>query len=95
MITTCTYIIRGGVLSKIPVWLVYYAHSFHALPLPLSLSLSPSLRLSSSLSPSLNIEAIYSASRAVEDAQFTHSLDNKSLLFHSSSVQNFVGILSR
>lgn len=43
----------------------------------------------------MEILNIYSIQRAVEDHLFTHSLDSKQLLFHSSHVQNFVGILSR
>ena len=49
----------------------------------------------SSLAPPLSVRAIYSVHRAVEDGGFTHTIDNKQLLFHSSAVQNFVGILSR
>ena len=44
---------------------------------------------------SVEIVNIYSVHRAVEDSNFTHSIDNKQLLFHSSATQNFVGILSR
>lgn len=49
----------------------------------------------SSSSDAMEINNIYSVQRAVEDTQFTHSISNKQLLFHSSHVQNFVGILSR
>ena len=38
---------------------------------------------------------MYSVQRPVEESQFNHSLGNKKLLFHSSQLQNFVGILSR
>ncbi|XP_019851276.1 PREDICTED: uncharacterized protein LOC100633591 isoform X2 [Amphimedon queenslandica] len=41
------------------------------------------------------ILSIYSVQRPVEESQFSHSLGNRKLLFHSSQLQNFVGILSR
>ncbi len=43
----------------------------------------------------IEIVNIYSVHRAVEDSNYTHNISNKRLLFHSSAVQNFVGILSR
>ncbi len=43
----------------------------------------------------MTIENVYSIHRAVESSNFTHAMDNKQLLFHSSQVKNFVGILSR
>ncbi|XP_065907778.1 protein mono-ADP-ribosyltransferase PARP4-like isoform X3 [Dysidea avara] len=43
----------------------------------------------------IEVKNIYGVHRPVEDGHFTHQLDNKQLLFHSSSVKNFVGILSR
>ena len=49
----------------------------------------------SNCSDGMEIHNIYTLQRAIEDAQFTHSISNKQLLFHSSHVQNFVGILSR
>ncbi|XP_065907785.1 protein mono-ADP-ribosyltransferase PARP4-like isoform X2 [Dysidea avara] len=49
-------------------------------------------RSSSSL---IEVKNIYGVHRPVEDGHFTHQLGNKQLLFHSSSVKNFVGILSR
>ena len=49
----------------------------------------------SSLSSAMMIEAVYSVHRAVEESNFLHTMENKKLLFHSSQVQNFVGILSR
>lgn len=61
----------------------------------LNLSLIFSLFSSAVDEGSMEILNIYSVHRAVEDSQFAHSLDNKQLLFHSSQVQNFVGILSR
>ena len=61
----------------------------------LNLSLIFSLSSSAFGEGSMEIVNIYSVHRAVEDSQFTHSVENKQLLFHSSQVQNFVGILSR
>ena len=49
----------------------------------------------SSLFEELEVVNIYSVYRAVEDINFTYSMDNKQLLFHSSPLQKFVGILSR
>ena len=43
----------------------------------------------------VNIENVYSLSRAMEHAQYRDDMSNEHLLFHASSVQNFVGILSR
>ena len=43
----------------------------------------------------VNISAIYAIHRQVEDDKFRSDIDNKKLLFHASSPQNFVGILSR
>ena len=49
----------------------------------------------SSLCEELEVVNIFSVHRAVEDSNFAHAMDNKQLLFHSSRLQNFVGILSR
>ncbi|XP_015756071.1 PREDICTED: poly [ADP-ribose] polymerase 4-like [Acropora digitifera] len=43
----------------------------------------------------INILNIFSIRRPVEDATFSREIENKKLLFHSSKVTNFVGILSR
>ncbi|KAK7486590.1 hypothetical protein BaRGS_00022115, partial [Batillaria attramentaria] len=43
----------------------------------------------------INISKIYAVRRPIEDASFRHDLDNKRNLFHSSRVENFLGILSR
>ena len=57
-------------------------------------SLHPPLFLRS-LSGHMTIRGVFSVHRAVEQSNFTHSMDNKQLLFHASQVKNFVGILSR
>ena len=57
-------------------------------------SIVPSMLLSS-LCEELEVVNIFSVHRAVEDSNFAHSMGNKQLLFHSSQLQNFVGILSR
>ncbi|CAL1538041.1 unnamed protein product [Lymnaea stagnalis] len=43
----------------------------------------------------LSILHVYEVWRQVEDLDFRHDIEPKSLLFHSSKVENFVGILSR
>ncbi|XP_025097286.1 poly [ADP-ribose] polymerase 4-like [Pomacea canaliculata] len=43
----------------------------------------------------INITNIYAVQRPIEDAHFQHDMDNKRHLFHSSKVENFLGILSR
>ncbi len=44
---------------------------------------------------SITVENVYGISRGIEDSQFRKDIDNHQLLFHASSVHNFVGILSR
>jgi len=44
---------------------------------------------------SVAVDSIFEVSRTVEDLAFASKLENKQLLFHSSRVHNFVGILSR
>ncbi|KAL8624962.1 hypothetical protein ACOMHN_039849 [Nucella lapillus] len=43
----------------------------------------------------VKIGNVYSVQRPIEDSAFQHDLHNKRLLFHSSKVENFLGILSR
>ncbi|BFZ25340.1 hypothetical protein BsWGS_28378 [Bradybaena similaris] len=48
-------------------------------------------------SPTKNLQVlnVFDVWRWTEDLDFRHDLDRKELLFHSSKVENFVGILSR
>ncbi|CAG5134171.1 unnamed protein product, partial [Candidula unifasciata] len=46
-------------------------------------------------SQDLRILNVFEVWRQAEDLDFRHDLDGKQLLFHSSKVENFVGILSR
>lgn len=43
----------------------------------------------------MTIVNVYDVWRQVEDIEFRHDMDHKDFLFHSSKVENFVGILSR
>ena len=43
----------------------------------------------------MNITNIYAVERPIEDSGFRYDLPNKQQLFHSSKVENFLGILSR
>ncbi|KAL8613683.1 hypothetical protein ACOMHN_029775 [Nucella lapillus] len=43
----------------------------------------------------LNISNVYAVQRPIEDQGFRHDLHNKRHLFHSSKVENYLGILSR
>ncbi|XP_070191086.1 protein mono-ADP-ribosyltransferase PARP4-like [Littorina saxatilis] len=43
----------------------------------------------------VNITNVYAVQRPIEDTNFRHDLHNKRQLFHSSKVENYLGILSR
>ncbi|KAK2557988.1 Protein mono-ADP-ribosyltransferase PARP4 [Acropora cervicornis] len=58
-------------------------------------SIQECVNSSESGSLKINILNIFSIRRPVEDATFSREIENKKLLFHSSKVTNFVGILSR
>ena len=87
---TCRCVVHFYMCALVP-FITY----FFLLYFPLScVFFLPSMPFSS-LCEKLEVVNIYSVHRAVEDSNFTHSMDNKQLLFHSSQLQNFVGILSR
>lgn len=44
---------------------------------------------------SFEIQNIYAVTRPVENSNYTQEIDNKQFLYHSSRVENFVGIMSR
>lgn len=48
-----------------------------------------------STTKNLQVLNVFEVWRWTEDLDFRHDLDRKELLFHSSKVENFVGILSR